>query len=69
MGAHLARMQEGDNLPLLCALACEVHGYAGSIAAQRYGSNGAMATDIIDAVGLAADAVEDRAAFPDDLEG
>ena len=35
---------------------------------SRHTING-IGTDIIDAVGLAADAVEDRAAFPDDLEG
>lgn len=67
-GALLARNTDvGSSLPMLCALACEIHGYAGSIAAQRFGSNGAMACDIIDAIGLAADAVEDRAAFPDEL--
>lgn len=67
IGAMLCRCHgEADDLPLLCSLACEIHGYAGSIAAQRYGSNGAMATDIIEAIGLAADAVEDKAAFPDD---
>ena len=54
-----------DNYPLLCALACEIHGYAGSIAAERYGSRGVMATDIIDAIGLASDAVEERVSFPD----
>ena len=69
IGALLARNPGGESLPLLCALACEVHGCAGTIAAQRYGSNGAMATDIIDAIGLAADAVEDRAAFPDEGGG
>ena len=54
-----------DDYPLLCALACEIHGYAGSIAAERYGSRGVMATDIIDAIGLASDAVEERISFPD----
>lgn len=54
-----------DDYPLLCALACEIHGYAGSIAAERYGSRGVMATDIIDAIGLASDAVEERVSFPD----
>ena len=54
-----------DNYPLLCALACEIHGYAGSIAAERYGSRGVMATDVIDAIGLASDAVEERVSFPD----
>lgn len=54
-----------DDYPLLCALACEIHGYAGSIAAERYGSRGVMATDVIDAIGLASDAVEERISFPD----
>ena len=53
-----------DDYPLLCALACEIHGYAGSIAAERYGSRGVMATDVIDAIGLASDAVEERVSFP-----
>lgn len=43
---------DAADLPLLCALGCEVHGYAGSIAADRYGSRGVMATDIIDAMNL-----------------
>ena len=68
LAALLARDPHCPNLPLLCALGCEVHGFAGSIAAQRYGSNGAMAMDIIEAIGLASDAVEDRAAFPDDVQ-
>ncbi len=68
MGASLARVAgqlDNESLPLLCAYACEIHAYAGSIAAGRYGSRGVMATDIIDAVGLAADALEERAAYPD----
>ena len=68
MGASLARVAGqlyNESLPLLCAYACEIHAYAGSIAAGRYGSRGVMATDIIDAVGLAADALEERAAYPD----
>ncbi len=68
LGALLARTKNYKNLALMSALACEIHGYAGSIAAQRFGSRGAMATDIIDAIGLAADAVEDRAAFPDETD-
>ncbi len=68
VGANLARVAgqlDNESLPLLCAYACEIHAYAGSIAADRYGSRGVMATDIIDAVGLAADALEERAAYPD----
>ncbi|MGN0287793.1 MAG: NAD(P)H-hydrate dehydratase [Atopobiaceae bacterium] len=69
MGACLAKTAgqlENDSLPLLCSLACEIHGQAGQIAARKYGSRGVMATDIIDAVGLATDAVEEQASLPDD---
>lgn len=63
MGAFLARSNVGNaDLPLLAALACEVHGYAGSIAAERFGSRGALARDIIDALGLATDALEEQIA-------
>ncbi len=65
IGALIAQSNSYNNLVLLCALACEIHGYAGSIAARRLGSRGAVASDIIDAIGLAADAIEDRAAFPE----
>lgn len=71
MGATLARTAgeiEGEELPLLAAFACEVHGYAGSIAAERYGSRGVMAGDVIDAVGLATDALEQQAAYPSDKD-
>lgn len=63
--ALLAQHADEDDLDLLLltSLACEIHGYAGYIAAERRGSKGAMASDIIDAVGLADDAVEDRAAY------
>lgn len=59
----LSRGVETENLPTLTALACEVHGCAASIAQERFGSRGVMAADIIDSVGVALDAVEDRAAF------
>ena len=59
----LSRGVEIENLPTLTALACEVHGCAASIAQERFGSRGVMAADIIDSVGVALDAVEDRAAF------
>ncbi len=66
IAALLARSNVGnEDLPILCALACEVHGYAGSIAAERFGSHGVMARDIIDALGLAEDALEEQIAFPD----
>lgn len=58
MGAALARSArtiDYDNLPLLCALACETHGRAGTIAQERFGSFGVMAGDVADVVGLAAD--------------
>lgn len=54
-----------QDLPLLAALACEVHGYAGSIAAERMGSRGVMARDVIEAIGLASDTLAERIAFPD----
>lgn len=55
--------------PLLCAFGCEVHGYAGSVAAERFGSRGVMATDVIDAIGLAVDAIEEHASFPEVYAG
>ncbi|MCH3967223.1 MAG: NAD(P)H-hydrate dehydratase [Atopobiaceae bacterium] len=55
------RPVDPEDIPLLCSFACEVHGYAGSIAAERRGSRGAMASDIIDAIGLAVDALEEHA--------
>ena len=54
-----------DDLPLLCSLACEIHGYAGSIAAERFGSRGVMATDIIDVLGIAADTIDEHCFFPE----
>lgn len=63
MAGLLSRGVETENLPTLTALACEVHGCAASIAQERFGSRGVMAADIIDSVGVALDAVEDRAAF------
>ncbi|MDO4807841.1 MAG: NAD(P)H-hydrate epimerase [Coriobacteriales bacterium] len=71
MGATLARTPlelAEQNLPLLCAMACEVHGYAGSIAAERYGSRGVMAGDVADVVGLAMDLLEERATLVEDKD-
>ncbi|SER66847.1 NAD(P)H-hydrate dehydratase [Parafannyhessea umbonata] len=69
VAAFLARSNVGnDDLPVLSALACEVHGYAGSIAAERFGSHGVMARDIIDALGLAEDALEEQIAFPESTD-
>ena len=66
MGASLSRGAErfgGENLPLMCALACEVHGYAAAIAAERMGTRGVMALDVANATGLATDALEEQASF------
>lgn len=63
MAGLLSRGVETENLPTLTALACEIHGCAASIAQERFGSRGVMAADIIDSVGVALDAVEDRATF------
>lgn len=54
---------DNDDLPLLAALACEVHGQAGAIAAQRFGTHGVMAGDLIDAVGLAYDAISQQVTY------
>ena len=63
MAGLLAHGADTDTLPMLASLACEVHGCAASIAQERFGTRGVMAADIIDTVGLALDAVEDRAAY------
>ena len=59
---------EEVDLALLAAYVCEVHGYAGSLAAERMGTRGVMATDLIDVVGLALDAVEEHAMYPESDE-
>ncbi|MBF0907744.1 MAG: NAD(P)H-hydrate epimerase [Atopobium sp.] len=53
-----------DDLPTFCSLACEVHAYAGQLAAEKFGVRGAMAGDICDVIGLASDALEEQIAFP-----
>ena len=68
LGGIIAGMMAGshagvESLPLLCALACEVHGQAGAIASERYGSRGVMAGDLIEAVGLAEDAIERQISY------
>ena len=69
MAGLLARSgKDTEALPMLASLACEIHGCAASFAQERYGSRGVMAADIIEAVGLAVDAVEDRAAFGDEAQ-
>ena len=44
-----------EDVALLSALACEIHAYAGNIAAERYGSRGVIARDVIDVLGIAYD--------------
>ena len=69
MGATLAKASDtlsNEDLPLLCAMACEIHGYAGSIAAERFGSRGVMAGDVADVLGLATDMLEEQATMIDD---
>ena len=69
MTAALAqRAGEDVDLALLAAFVCEVHGYAGSLAAERVGSHAVMACDLIDVIGLASDAVEEHATYPTDPE-
>ena len=64
MASYLAQtVDQAPSLPLMAALVCEIHGYAGSVAAERLGSRGVMASDLIDSIGLAADAIEERAAL------
>ena len=53
-----------DDLPTFCSLACEVHAYAGQLAVEKFGTRGVMASDISEAVGLAADALEEQISFP-----
>ena len=67
MASYLAQSHgECADLPLMCALVCEVHGYAGSLAAEAFGTRGVMAADLIDRIGLAADVVEEHALVPDE---
>ena len=66
MASLLAQTNIDDtDLPVLCSFACEVHGYAGSIAAERFGSRGAIARDVIDAIGLASDTLAEHVSFPE----
>ena len=61
MATLLAREDiEGSDLPLLAAFACEIHGAAALLATERFGSRGVMAGDVIDCIGLAVDALEER---------
>ena len=51
---------------LLAAYVCEIHGYAGTLAAERVGSRAVMATDVIDVIGFASDAVAQHVSLPED---
>lgn len=69
IAAQLAQNKpEGALLPLLCALACEIHGGAAVMAEARFGSRGVMASDLIDSLGLATDQIETQAAMPEDMD-
>ena len=59
---------EDADWALLAAYACEVHAYAGSLAAERMGSRAVMAGDVIDVIGAAADALDEHVAFPDGFD-
>lgn len=66
MVSALAQRAGADvDLALLAAYVCEIHGHAGSLAAERRGTRGVVATDLIDVVGLALDAVEEHVMFPE----
>ena len=68
MASALAqRAREGAelDLALLAAYVCEVHAYAGSLATGRVGSRAVMAGDVIDVIGIAADAVDEHVAYPE----
>lgn len=42
-----------------------MHAYAGSLATGRVGSRAVMAGDVIDVIGIAADAVDEHVAYPE----
>ena len=66
MASALAqRCDEDMDWALLAAYVCEVHAYAGALAAERLGSRAVMAGDIIDVIGVAADAVDEHVTLPD----
>lgn len=71
-GIMAARLAHGtydvQNLPLLAAQACEIHGLAGAMAAEKFGSTGVVATDLIDQIGLAVDEFNERALYADVAE-
>lgn len=63
VSALAQRRAECPDLTLLSAYVCEIHGYAGSLASERLGTRAVMASDIIETIGLAADAVEEHVTF------
>lgn len=70
MASALAQRHGEDvDLALLAAYVCEVHAYAGSLAAERVGSRAVMAGDVIDVIGIASDAVDEHVAYPEDPSG
>ena len=69
MVSALAQTRTYDlDLTLLAAYVCEVHGYAGTLAAERVGARAVMACDLIDVIGLAADGVEEHVVTPEGPE-
>ena len=64
VSALAQRKGEERDLALLAAYVCEIHGYAGSLAAERVGARAVVATDVIDVIGLAQDAVEEHVMYP-----
>ena len=69
MASALAqRHGEETDLTLLAAYVCEVHGYAGTLAAERVGSRAVMACDLIDVIGLSVDAVEEHVTYQGDQD-
>lgn len=66
MASALAQHRGEDvDLALLAAYVCEVHAYAGSLAAERVGTRAVMAGDVIDVIGIASDAVDEHVAYPE----
>ena len=64
VAAFLSRgLADEELLPLLCAMAVETHAVAGSLAAEQHGLRGVMAGDLVDVLGQAVDAFEERASL------
>lgn len=70
MASYLAQSHGAElDLPLMAALVCEIHGYAGTLAVEAYGTRGVMAGDLVDRIGLAADVIEEHAFGPGAPDG